>query len=467
MKESIVRLHEDTMSETSTPDAHVIKASAAIQISNSVSLLERRTWNILLYNCYDELLEKEEHEIRIDELCKTLSYNSNNQDYIKSLLRNLRRHEVQWNILDKDKGTEWGIAGLIAGAKVVNGVCYYSFYKSLREKLYRPEMYARISLVTQNRFKSKYSLALYELCIDYFDVKRQAGETPWITIEQFRELMGLDDNEYTQYKYLGQKVIKNPVKEINRLSNIWVDFKAESRSAGRKITHLKFFITPNKNNKDIPTPKRRNTGTQQRLPDPMLELDNIGLFREMTEDFGVSIAKATEILKTTDEIIIEKSLDYVRKKIKEGKISSSIGGYTVTVIENGGEQLASKQDASVTQKQYLEDQQRKVEAQKLRENLKFKFDDSIRQRLDNIWSNFPTKMKTDFEERFVKEVLDADPAYTHVKKQYKQDGLESTSVKMMFMSFFKPFVLTQEELDFEKFYTEKCKEMGFSFVDGD
>jgi hypothetical protein len=37
----------------------------------------------------------------------------------------------------------------------------------LKEKLYNPEMYARIKLSIQNKFTSKHTLALYELFIDY------------------------------------------------------------------------------------------------------------------------------------------------------------------------------------------------------------------------------------------------------------------------------------------------------------
>ena len=33
----------------------VIKHSAAIQIQNNITLLQRRAWNVLLANAYDEL----------------------------------------------------------------------------------------------------------------------------------------------------------------------------------------------------------------------------------------------------------------------------------------------------------------------------------------------------------------------------------------------------------------------------
>ena len=40
----------------------VIKHSGAIQVSaNQISLLQRKIWNILLANAYDDLLSKEEY----------------------------------------------------------------------------------------------------------------------------------------------------------------------------------------------------------------------------------------------------------------------------------------------------------------------------------------------------------------------------------------------------------------------
>lgn len=375
---------------------HVIKASAAIQISNTVTLLERRAWNVLLHNSYKDLLEKEEHQIRIDELCEALSYNSNNQEYIKNMLRNLRKHEVQWNILDKDKSVEWGVSGLIAGAYIVNGVCYYSFFKGLREKLFNPSMYARINLITQNKFKSKYSLALYEICVDYFDTSRGRGETPWVTVEQFRELMGLGKDEYKEYKHLAQKVIKSPIKEINKISNLYVTLKTESRGPGRKITHLKFNVEQNKSNIDIPVPKIASKPNQVLLPDPLIELENIALYGRMTDDFEISPKKAHEIMSNVDELIIEKSLEYVAQKIKEDKVTSSIAGYTISVIERGGQQLVEKDNVTEKRRKLkLEDehkQKNKQKKQKLEEDRK---SDLFKQRATKVEDFFQTFTKSE------------------------------------------------------------------------
>ena len=58
MKEAQRQLQRDAKQE-------VIKHSAAIQIENNMTLLQRRAWNALLYNAYNELDKKEEHQISL------------------------------------------------------------------------------------------------------------------------------------------------------------------------------------------------------------------------------------------------------------------------------------------------------------------------------------------------------------------------------------------------------------------
>lgn len=438
---------------TEKREPHVIKASAAIQISNTVTLLQRRAWNLLLHNSYDELLDKETHSIPIEELSKQLSYNSNNRDHLKKIFRELNGHQVEWNLLGKDNTTTWGVATLISSAEIINGICYYSFARTLKEKLYRPEMYAKINLITQNSFKSKYALALYELCIDYFDVKRQAGETPWIRIEKFRQLMGLEVAEYPEYKYLYQRVIKSPLKEINKMSNIWVDSETQSRGPGRKITHIKFHIKPNAKNKDIPPPKRKKS-KQIMLPDPLIELDNIALFNKLTEEFGISRKAATDLLKKYDELVIERSLNYMRNKIKQGAVTSSLAGYTIRVIENGGEELANGSDSlSEKQKRIINDEQRQVESQKRLEEMKEDFERFLSDKVWEMFQGLPSKMKQDFENRFVEEVIPAQDEWFN--KEYKKKGMDSITVQRVLCGYLKPFLLTDEERDFEIYYAQK------------
>ena len=219
----------------------VIKASPAIQIQSKISLLQRRAWNVLLANAYNELPDKEIHSVSVVELAAKLGFGDGNQEYLKEMLRSLRSCEVEWNLLNKDNKQVWGIAGLLASVEIEEGICSYEFPKPLRLKLHNPRVYAKLNLRLQNRFRSRYALVLWEVCFDYFDTDRDQGETPFIPLEVFKGLMGLEKDEYPIFKELNRNVIKPAIKEINDLTDYHVEI--EQKRLGRRIAELKFRIT--------------------------------------------------------------------------------------------------------------------------------------------------------------------------------------------------------------------------------
>lgn len=218
-----------------------IKASPAIQIQSNITHLQRRVWNVLLANAYDELPNKDIHRVSVIELSEKLGFDSNNQESLKETIEALVDHTVKWNILGKDKKEVWGVASLLASAEIENGICTYGFAPHLRLKLYNPRIYTKLNLRLQNQFTHRYALILWELCFDYFDTARDCGETPFIPLEKFRELMGITPDEYPAFKALNQWVIKPAIKEINELTNFWVE--VEQKRQGRKIAFLKFHIS--------------------------------------------------------------------------------------------------------------------------------------------------------------------------------------------------------------------------------
>ena len=219
----------------------VIKASPAIQIQSKITHLQRRAWNVLLANAYNELPNKDIHRVSVAELAKSLGFNSHNEDYLKETLEALVDCTVKWNVLGKDKQERWGVAALLASAEITNGICTYGFAPHLRQKLYNPRIYTKINLSLQNQFTRRYALILWEVCFDYFDLSRNEGETPFIPLETFRELMGLDSDEYPVFKVLNRDVIKPAIEEINALTNFCIEI--ENRRFERKIAELKFRIS--------------------------------------------------------------------------------------------------------------------------------------------------------------------------------------------------------------------------------
>ncbi len=59
------------------------KHSSAIQIEGKITLLQRKTWNVLLWNAYNALPTEEVHSIPVQELASHVGYDSNEQHYLK------------------------------------------------------------------------------------------------------------------------------------------------------------------------------------------------------------------------------------------------------------------------------------------------------------------------------------------------------------------------------------------------
>ncbi|MBT7809204.1 replication initiation protein [Candidatus Poribacteria bacterium] len=232
---SVVEQHTPVVTRSTA-----IKHSAAIQIENSISLLQRRAWNVLLANAYDNLGTREVHSIKVQHLVEVLGFQSKNERYLKDALKALAGCIVEWNILGKDGTKRWGVTALLAQAEIENGVCTYAYSPVLRRRLHNPNMYAKISLSIQKRFNSKHALALYELCLDYLFDARSYGETPYIPVTTYRRLMGLEEDTYGDFKRLNQRVVKEPVEEINDVTDLSVRVEYQRRS--RRVVAVKFRI---------------------------------------------------------------------------------------------------------------------------------------------------------------------------------------------------------------------------------
>ena len=307
----------------------VIKASPAIQIQGKMTHLQRRAWNVLLANAYNELPDKDIHSVGVAELASKLGYESNDLDYLKETLEALGACQVKWNLLNKDKKEKWGFANLLASADIENGICTYSFAAHLRPKLHNPRIYTKLNLRLQNQFKGQYALILWEICFDYFDTDRGTGETPFIPLETFRELMGIEVDEYRTFKALNQRVLKSALKEINALTDYHVE--VEQKRIGRKVAELKFRIT---RVKQLPVQESLFPDIEN-LPPVAIELVQAHVDRKA----ALQIAKKAWEFVTPEKLPSPDAypdfLAYVAEKIEMSFSAADVknrGGYVIKAI---------------------------------------------------------------------------------------------------------------------------------------
>lgn len=445
----------------------VIKHSAAVQISNEVNLLQRRAWNVLLANAFDELDRKDQFQISVKDLCRVLGYDSRNDKHLKQLIRSLVDIKVEWNVLGKD-GNDWGIAVLLAQAQIINGVLKYGYAPILRERMYHPAMYAKINLSLQNDFDSKHSLALYELFLDYYNVKNEYGETPVISIEDFRKLLGLTDDEYKNFRDLNYYVIKKALKEINKKTDLLVETEYKKKS--RKVVALKFRINSDQideNVIDIKGIEKKIIETQEEKQESVDVIDNQALFQVLTREFGISNGMAEKILKTKDEFYIEEVLELVRNQIESGKVKN-IAAFTVKALEDDYRFKESRYE--LEKKKAAQQKQRVQKNERLIQELEIKYYQELREKTDKAFSKLSDKEKKDIIKQFEEERMVGEN--TFIQKGYKKKGLKSPGVRLIFRGFLSEKLLSEEDYEFQNWakargHNVKKGENGEYIIDDD
>ena len=295
-------------------EKNIVKHSATIQISNNITLLQRKAWNVLLATAYNNLQNTNKHQINLHDFMRLLDYDSKNISHLKNILRGLVSTVIEWNVLERDKSNnwseEWGIVSLLSSVRIVKGVIYYAYDEELQKRLYNPKLYAKISMKIQNKFNSKHALSLWEVCTDYFRDKDNFGETPFIEIVDYKKLIGVGREQYEQFKILNKWAIKDPVEEINKKSNLFL--VVEYKKSGRAVSAVKFKIW--KNTKNIEQSKLLICNTPNK--------------KEPTQE----INKKNEDVNQTNETEISKKLR--QYGVYKNSISTLLKQHSVKVLSD-------------------------------------------------------------------------------------------------------------------------------------
>ena len=215
------------------------KHSSIVQMSNRVTVQQRKCFNVLLHTAR-EILEKKPNtqlfQVSLAKVKKLAGVSANNNQEIKQSLKGLVDITVEYNVLNKDKKKVWGAFSLLAQANIIDGSGFLSFQFPLdiHNALLRPDIYVLLDLSVIKGLQSKYSVALYELLKDYKNIKSIT-----MGIENFKNLMGIE-KVYRDFTDVRNKVLDPAIAEINAKTDIIVDY--EEFAEGRKIVELAFTI---------------------------------------------------------------------------------------------------------------------------------------------------------------------------------------------------------------------------------
>lgn len=228
---------------------YIKKPHRVIQIEGKLNLIQHKCWNILALNALKKGIKdgQRKYEISLTEIYKYLGYKAENDKHLKEALVSIMRIVIQGDIINKDGGLDWHAFVLLGHVYVEKGVCHYEYTTPVIDLLSNPKQYVKLLMKMQNRFSSSYSLKLYEFLKTKYIEKLGKGTTGELTLEVFRQLMGLDDKSWPEFKVLKRDLITPAIKEINEKTDLFVELELIKNR--QKVVALKFQITENPNKK--------------------------------------------------------------------------------------------------------------------------------------------------------------------------------------------------------------------------
>lgn len=181
-----------------------------------------------------------------------------------------------------------------------------------------------------NKFKSKFSVRIYLLMKQY----QPLGERI-INVEELKEMLQVSAS-YPEYRNFKQKVLKIAYEEINRLSDLKIEYEEIKKS--RKVDKIKFYITSNKHMEleDVPEGKKEQKD---------LDIDDlIDQLREIIhEKLKTKEYKAILEAANNDIELIQAKYQLARK---QKKIDNLVGWMVKAIQEEYSEPVEKKKVAS-------------------------------------------------------------------------------------------------------------------------
>ncbi|VTU41587.1 Initiator Replication protein (plasmid) [Variovorax sp. PBL-H6] len=179
-----------------------------------------------------------------------------NNAYLAEVLRMLMTTTVEWGDASaKLSGPEykWSAATLISHATIQKRVgevpvLLYDFDPDLRQKMLRPEFYAKVALDVGPKMSTHAAHVLYELGQRYFNDGKgfQSQALPWrqwvvpLTGNADRQVEGLE------YKTFMRDVLKPALRDVNdpNVPQIPFTIAIHEQRLGRRVEFIRFIVQP-------------------------------------------------------------------------------------------------------------------------------------------------------------------------------------------------------------------------------
>jgi hypothetical protein len=222
------------------PTGSMVKPAELVDVVEltPLTLVDRRTYNLLLAFAWDRIDEDVEHAVPKAALRGTHESN----DRMVDTIRRLRAAQVEVRIYRDGRPYIRSISllGRVDRPEDGNdetGVIYYKFDADMREIIRESSIFARLQTEVMFCFSSKYALALWEMIQKRGNLKHK--NTDEFTPEEFRSLLGVPKGKLLAFDAFRRFAIVPAVEEVNALSSHMVQLDAIRH--GRKVVKLRLI----------------------------------------------------------------------------------------------------------------------------------------------------------------------------------------------------------------------------------
>lgn len=404
-----------------TKDTHAIKApQAVVHVKHSISLRQYKLWVILLQAYRDALDNAEKpdedgfYRFSTADLKELFGYEPKKEE-LRGDFEKLRKEPILINYLEKDGTPATHGMGFISEWKVSTKAVRFkvpSLLEKVMQGLDQPKaIFALINWQIFDHFTGKYEAIIYKLCRDYVGAKR----TPYFTVQEFREYMGLKEGEHGEFKALNRRVIDAPIQKINTSELSDVSVSVVFNREARRVLGLYFKV------------ERRR---QQVIP--FEEFEESPAFRLAKVTIEASTQAEYLALRSPDDVAdcIERANEWGEKRAKEGKPVNYGAAYRTAIVEGWHiqhrenraqkEEVKNKKMASVQNEQDAKrDDELKIQAEKA---------ESAR-----IWAEFLTRPEEE-QDALIRAVFEGK---TVALASYLKKGKETQLVKSAVIVYLK------------------------------
>jgi plasmid replication initiation protein len=378
------------------------------------------------------------YEIRVADFVKM--FNLEKRGAIYKAIETASKELVGKRIELSEKGVK-KYASWLSYAEYVegSGVVKVEFHKSLKPYLLQlHKSFTQYKLNHVMSFKSSYSIRLYELLkMEVWKAEKNHKNSfeKIFTIEEYRDLLGINKKEYSAFDNFRRRVIEPTVREISDTTDLNI-FEVRYIKTGRKITGIHFIVLIRSEAETSAQVAQLQIGQEPK------EKPDIHPVVQSLMNYGFTFENAKSYKNKYGVRQIERNIAYMLAEEKSKPILNKAGYLNKAIKDDYGNVLEleeQKKKDQLAQKKAEEEKKRQEEQENERKKAEQR---EQTKKAINGFFDLPVGLKNHIQEEFLK-VLKSEKSYTHLPPKWEllKDKKELLSNEPMLGYAFAKFLV--------------------------